>query len=58
MAYAMMDFQKFSQYQSRNSSKDQEKDMQTLLSTFSGEIESQQDQDLFQDDNNVLKNKK
>ena len=53
-----MDFQKFSQYQSRKSSKDQEKDMQTLLSTFSGEIESQQDQDLFQDDNNVLKNKK
>ena len=58
MAYAMMDFQKYSQYQSRKSSKDQEKDMQTLLSTFSGEIESQQDQDLFQDDNNVLKNKK
>ena len=54
----MIDFQKFSQYQSSQSSEDQEKNMQTLLSTFSREIESQQDQDLFQDDNNVLKNKK
>ena len=54
----MIDFQKFSQYQSSQSSEDQEKNMQTLLSTFSREIESQQDQDLFLDDNNVLKNKK
>ena len=34
------------------------KDMQILLNTFSEEIESQQGQDFFQDDNNVLKNKK
>ena len=32
--------------------------METLLSTFSGEAESQQNQDFFQDDNDVPKKKK
>ena len=31
--------------------------METLLSTFSGEAESQQNQDFFQDDNDVSKKK-
>ena len=30
-------------------------DMQTLISTFSGELESQQDLNFFQDDNNAPK---
>ena len=57
MAQAMIDFQNFSQFQSQNRVK-QEKDMQTLLNTFSEKIESQQGQDSFQDDNNVPKKKK
>ena len=57
MAQAMIDFQNFSQFQSQNRV-EQEKDMQTLLNTFSEKIESQQGQDSFQDDNNVPKKKK
>ena len=57
MAQAMTDFQKFSQFQSQ-SRLEQEKDMQTLLSTFSEEIGSQQDPDFFQDDIDVPKKKK
>ena len=57
MAQAMTDFQKFSQFQSQ-SRVEQEKDMQTLLSTFSEEIGSQQDPDFFQDDIDVPKKKK
>ena len=33
----------------------EERDMQTLISTFSGELESQQDLNFFQDDNNAPK---
>ena len=57
MAQAMTDFQKFSQFQSQ-SRVEQEKDMQTLLSTFSEEIGSQQDPDFFQDNIDVPKKKK
>ena len=54
MMQAMIDFQKFSHFQSQ-SRLEQEKDMETLLSTFTEEIESQQDLDFFQDDNDVPK---
>ena len=57
IAQAMIDFQNFSQFQSQ-SRVEQEKDMQTLLNTFSEGIESQQGQDFFQDDNDVPKKKK
>ena len=55
MAQVMIDFQKFSQFQSRQSKEGEEKDMQTLVSTFSEEPESQQDLNFFQDDNDVPK---
>ena len=54
MAQAMIDFQKFCQFQSQ-SRVEQEKDMATLLNTFSEEIGSQHDPDFFQGDNNVPK---
>ena len=57
IAQAMIDFQNFSQFQSQ-SRVEQEKDMQTLLNTFSEGIESQQGQDFFQDDNDVPKKRK
>ena len=58
MAQAMIDFQKFSEFQSSQSKKGEERDMQTLMSTFSGEAERQQDLNFFQDDNDVPKKKK
>ena len=54
MAQAMIDFQKFCQFQSQ-SRVEQEKDMATLLNAFSEEIGSQHDPDFFQGDNNVPK---
>ena len=57
MAQAMIDFQRFSQFQSQ-SRVEQEKDMQTPLSPFSEKIGSQQDPGFFQDNNNVPKKKK
>ena len=56
MAQAMIDFLKFSQFQSQSRA-EQEKDMQTLLNTFSEEIESQKVQDFFQDNNDAHKKK-
>ena len=53
MAQAMIDFQKYSQFQTRK--EEEEKDMQALMSTFSEEPESQQDLNFFQDDNNAPK---
>ena len=47
MAQAMIDFQKFSEFQSSQSKEGEERDMQTLMSTFSGETESQQDLNFF-----------
>ena len=57
MAQAMIGFLKFSQFQSQ-SRVEQEKDMQTLLNTFSEEIESQQGQYFFQDNNDAQKKKR
>ena len=54
MAQAMIDFQKFSQFQSQ-SRLEQE---QALLNTFTEEIESQQDPNFSQDDNDVPEKKK
>ena len=51
MAQAMIDFQ------DRVDQK-QEKDVETLLSTFTEEIGSQQDQNFSQDNNDVPKKKK
>ena len=58
MAEAMIDFQKFSEFQSsqiKGAGGREERDMQTLISTFSGELESQQDLNFFQDDSNAQK---
>ena len=57
MTRTMMDFQKYSQFQSSQSKDGEEKDMQTLMSTFSGQSESQYDLNFFQDDNDVPKKK-
>ena len=51
----MIDFQTFSEFQSSKSKEWEERDMQTLMSTFSGEPESQQNLNFFQDNNHVLK---
>ena len=59
MAEAMIDFQKSSQLQSQSRLKQEwEKDMETLLNTFTEETEKQEDQNFFQDDNDVRKKKK
>ena len=55
MAQAMIDYQTHSQYPKPNRV-EKDKDMQTLLDTFSEEIGSQQDQNFFQDDKDVQKN--
>ena len=57
MAQAMIDYQTYCQYPKLNKA-EKEKDMQTLLDTFSEEIRSKQDQDFFQDDNDVKKKAK
>ena len=54
MAQAMIDYQTYSQYPKSNRV-EEDKDMQTLLDTFSEEIGSQQDQNFFQDDKDVQK---
>ena len=56
MAQAMIDYQTYSQYSKLNRV-DEDKDMQTLLDTFSKEIGSQQDQNFFQDNKDVKKKK-
>ena len=57
MAQAMIDCQTYSQYPKPNRV-EEDRDIQTLLDIFSEEIESQQDQDFFQDDKDVQKKKK
>ena len=58
MAQAMIDFQTFSQFQIQSRlEQEQEKDMETLLSTFTEEIGSQQDQSFSQGDYDVPKKK-
>ena len=54
MAQAMIDYQTYPQYSKLNRV-DEDKDMQTLLDTFSKEIGSQQDQNFFQDNKDVKK---
>ena len=55
----MIDFQKLSQFQIQSRlEQEQEKDMETLLGTFTEEIESQQDPNFSQDNNDVPKKKK
>ena len=54
MAQAMIDYQTYSPYPKPNRV-EEDRDMQTLLDIFSEEIESQQDQDFFQDDKGVQK---
>ena len=56
MAQAMIDYQTYSPYPKPNRV-EEDRDMQTLLDIFSEEIESQQDQDFFQDDKDA-QNKK
>ena len=60
MAQAMLDFHEFSLMQSQNQSipEQEQKDMETLLSTFTEGTESQQDQNFSQDDNDVPNKKK
>ena len=58
MAQAMLDQTKFSLMQSQSMSTQEQKDMETLLSTFTKEIGSQQDINFFQDDNVVPKKKR
>ena len=60
MAQAMLDFHEFSLMQSQNQSipEQEQKDMETLLSTFTEGTESQQDQNFSQDNNNVPSKKK
>ena len=54
----MIDFQKLSQFQIQSRlEQEQEKDMETLLGTFTEEIESQQDPNFSQDNNDVPKKK-
>ena len=60
MAQAMLDFHEFSLMQSQNQSipEQEQKDMETLLSTFTEGTESQQDQNFSQDDNDVPSKKR
>ena len=53
----MLDQANFSMIQSQSRMEQQQKDMETLLSTFTENIESQQDQNFSQDDNVVPKNR-
>ena len=59
MAQAVIDFQKFSQFQSQGRLEQElEKDTMTLLSTFTEEVESQQDPAFSHDDIHVPKKRK
>ena len=55
MAQVMINFKKFSEFQSSQSKEGEKRDMQTLMSTSSGEPQSQQDLNFFQDGNDVPK---
>ena len=60
MAQAMLDFHEVSLTQSQNQSilEQEQKDMETLLSTFTEVTESQQDQNFSQNDNDIPRKKK
>ena len=57
MAQAMLDQMNYSITQSQSMSTQEQKDMETLLNTFTEEIGSQQDQNFLQDNNFVSKKK-
>ena len=59
MTQAMLDFYEFSLMQSQNQSRpeQEQKDMETLLSTFTEGTESQQDQNFSQDDKTAREEK-
>ena len=57
MVQAMLDQGNFLLIQSQSRMEQEQKDMETLLSTFSGNIEEQQDLN-FSQDNNVIPKKK
>ena len=60
IAQAMLDFHEFSVMQIQNQSipEQEQKDMETLLNTFTEGTESQLDQNFSQDDNDVPPKKK
>ena len=58
MAQAMLDQANFSLMQSQEMLTQEQKDMEKLLSTFTENIGSQQDQNFLQDDNVVPKKKR
>ena len=53
MAQATLDFNEFSLMQSQNVTEQEQKDMETLLITFTEGTESQQDQNFSQNNNDV-----
>ena len=55
MAQVMLDQANFSMIQSQSRMEQEQKDMETLLSTFTEGIGDQQDQNFSQDDNVVPK---
>ena len=55
MAQAMLDQANFSMIQSQSRMEQEQKDMETLLSTFTESIGDRQDQNFSQDDNVVPK---
>ena len=55
MAQAMLDQANFSMIQSQSRMEQEQKDMETLLSTFTESIGDQQDQNFSQGDNVVTK---
>ena len=58
MPQAMIDFKKFPEFPSSQDKEWEERYMQNLMSTFSGEAESQQGLNFFQDNNDFPKKKK
>ena len=58
MAQAMLDQMNFSMIQSQSRMEQEQKDMETLLSTFTESIGDQQDQNFSKDDKVVPKKKK
>ena len=58
MLQAMLDQAKFSMIQSQSRMEQDQKDMETLLSTFTESIEDQQSQNVPQNDDVVAKKKK
>ena len=57
MVQAMLEQANFSMIQSQSRMEQEQKDMETILSTFTENIEDQQSQNFSQDNNVVPKNK-